>query len=60
MMASDAGTVLSNGSPAGFQEAAKVSPLKAMTPAMMARTMGISPSTRVIAPNRAAVLDPAA
>ena len=32
MMASDAGTVFSSGSPAGLHEAAKVSPLKAITP----------------------------
>lgn len=60
MTASEAGTVFISGSPAGLHEATKVSPLKAMTPAMMARPIGISPSTRVIAPNRAAVFDPAA
>ncbi|MNQ72588.1 hypothetical protein D3C85_872960 [compost metagenome] len=60
MMASEAGTVFNRGWSPGLHEAAKVSPLKAMAPAMMARTMGIRPRPSVMAPNRAAVRAPLA
>ena len=60
MMASEAGTVFNRGWSPGLHEAAKVSPLKAMAPAMMARTIGIRPRPRVMAPNRAAVRAPLA